>query len=234
MPIFYPFHICAFALIALFLTFTFPNWAEAQPDYVKVSRKLSDGEFYRLVACGAAPGGECQQRPAKWPARDAMNLTVGITEIDPGFPKSSQRKARAAVSIAIEEINATRAALNLKLVTQGNPLVSITLVDTSQRPMVPPSGNWALDVERMSIGATHWTTRQQGRISKCDIRISSELDRGIIRSIILEEMVQCLGLSYDIWGKAYLHTSIFSDRSNRIIRLVKQDAVAIRMHYPAN
>ena len=96
-----------------------------------------------------------------------------------------------------------------------------------------------------TLGWEHRITDACGQIAriKFDLRITqskngatislrSDLHRSIFRSIVLEELVQSLGLVMDIDSKHYRSKSIFSERANRIKRLKGQDAMAFRMHYP--
>ena len=222
-----------FAILILLISTSFVPIAQAQTDYVKVYRKLSDTEFYRLVTCGAPPGGECRIKPAKWSSRDVANLTVRITKADNGFPRRGKKIAQTSVERAVREINNTGSSVKIKHIESGTPDISIELVDTDERPIMPLTGNWAQDVHRINVGAYYSPFLKGNRIVKCDIAVSNLLDHGVMHSIILEEMVQCLGLRFDVWGKAYRNRSIFSERSNRTKRLVKQDAAIIRLHYPS-
>ena len=55
--------------------------------------------------------------------------------------------------------------------------------------------------------------------------------RQAIASVVLEEVVQALGLLTDIRSPVY-RRSIFAEDSNSGIRLRGQDAMVIRRHYP--
>ena len=72
-------------LAALISLLILPGLSWAQ-EFVTVPRRLSDEAFYRLVACGAPPGGDCRKPLIRWPERRAVSLTVGIVQIDAGFP----------------------------------------------------------------------------------------------------------------------------------------------------
>ena len=64
------------------------------------------------------------------------------------------------------------------------------------------------------------------------IAISQEIRRREIASVVLEELVQALGLPTDIDSPAYTR-SIFSEADNATVWLRGQDAAALRRHYPS-
>jgi hypothetical protein len=50
--------------------------------------------------------------------------------------------------------------------------------------------------------------------------------------VVLEELTQAMGLLTDIEGQAYADSSVFSETSNAVRRLSRQDRAALRLHYP--
>ena len=66
--------------------------ASAQ-DYVATSGPLDDDAFYRLVACGAAPGGACAKPFLRWPV--SRPVTVGFDRIDRAYLGGRQKRARS-------------------------------------------------------------------------------------------------------------------------------------------
>jgi hypothetical protein len=63
------------------------------------------------------------------------------------------------------------------------------------------------------------------------IAISGDIQRREIASVVLEELVQAMGLVTDVVSPAY-SDSIFSENDNSTTRLRGQDAAALRRHYP--
>jgi hypothetical protein len=70
-----------------------------------------------------------------------------------------------------------------------------------------------------------------GTILSAAIAISQDIRRREIASVVLEELVQALGLPTDIDSPAYTR-SIFSEADNATVWLRGQDAAALRRHYP--
>ena len=63
------------------------------------------------------------------------------------------------------------------------------------------------------------------------ILISRDLRADEAHSVLLEELVQSMGLRWDIRDPAYRGRSIFDEDSNLVRRLSGQDRTALRMHY---
>ena len=205
-------------------------------DFVKSSGKLSDSDFYRLVACGASPGGDCRKQFTKWPSTTRRNLTVTIRQIDQGFPDSKRRIIHNSILHATSEINGIGADINLTFMSGGRSNISVYLTNTPEGGVITGTGvrgldghSWAPDgVGRVSI---RWLTNS-GTITEAAIALSRDIDRSDIKSVVLEEITQSLGLLTDIKNTYYKRRSIFSEEGNRVTKLRGQDAAVLLMHYP--
>ena len=76
----------------------------------------------------------------------------------------------------------------------------------------------------MALGA------RDGAIAAAAVAVSMHLPRRVLRSVVLEEVVQATGLVTDVAGAAY-GDSIFHETGNDVARLRGQDAAAVRRHY---
>ncbi len=201
--------------------------------WVTFDRPVDDRSFYRAVACAAPAGARCTDPLTRWSARDRRDLTVSLRLMDEG-PRTPRRAAMSqAIDHAIREINATGADLRLVRVRDGLDAM-IDVWDSRFRegdPIVMPSED--LRGEALMEGArvqVWWDG--DFTLTRAVILIAADLGTPDLRSVVLEEMVQSLGLLTDIEGEAYAETSIFSESSNAVTRLRGQDATAIRLHYP--
>ncbi len=209
-------------------------WAGAAgaAEFVVTDGPLDDETFYRAVACGAIPGADCARPMARWPEDRARSLTVGIAQIDDGFPVYKLSWARAALDEAIAEINAAGADLSLTRRADGLPAdIPVYLTGAPRGGIVAGTGYRGLDGAQIEAGlVTIWW--RDGKISSAAVALSADVRRRSIRSVMLEELVQAMGLPTDIRGPAYRGQSIFDEDSNAVIRLTGQDAAALRRHYP--
>lgn len=206
-----------------------PTLAVAQ-EFITVPRRLSDDAFYRLVACAAPPGGQCAKPEIRWSEERRVSLTVGIAQIDAGFPNYKLDLVENAIDRAIAQINASGAYLVLERIYEGDPDIALYLLDTGQDGTISGTGNEELDGSDLSIGRVAIRSIG-GEIQEAAIAISRDIQRREIASVVLEELVQALGLPTDIQSPAYLD-SIFNENSNAVVWLRGQDAMALRRHYP--
>ncbi|WP_227284923.1 DUF2927 domain-containing protein [Boseongicola sp. H5] len=212
-----------------FLAALLPVPAAAQ-EFVAVSEIISDDDFYRLVSCGAAPDAECTKPQIRWPRDRQLRLRVGIAGVGMSFPDYKLDLVDAALDAAIDEVNASGARLFLERAYEGAFDIPVYLLDTSQGGQISGTGNSELDGATISIGRVALRSRGPD-ITAAAIAISRDIRRREVASVILEELVQALGLHTDIASPVY-RRSIFSEESNSVTRLSGQDAEALRRHYP--
>lgn len=216
-------------LAALALCVATPLKTAAQ-EYVAVPDLISDEAFYRLVACAAPPGGDCAKPLIRWPAPERLSLRVGIAGVAEGLPDYKFDIFDRAVDAAIAEINAAGAHLYLERDYEGDIDIPLFVVDTPQGGRITGTGVPELDGSPIAIGRV--AIRSRGaEITAAAIAISAEIQRREIASVVLEELVQALGLVTDVVSPAYAR-SIFAEDSNSTVFLRGQDLAALRRHYP--
>lgn len=206
-----------------------PRGSSAQ-EYIAVPDLISDEAFYRVVACAAPPGGECAKPMIHWPEDRRLALRVGIAVTAESFLDYRYDIVDAAIDAAIAEINGAGAHLFLERVYEGEMDIPFYLVDAPQGGTILGTGVEELDGSSIAIGRV--AIRSRGaEIVAATIAISQDIRRREIASVVLEELVQSLGLVTDIASPAY-GLSIFSEDGNSMTRLRGQDASALRRHYP--
>lgn len=191
---------------------------------------ISDADFYRLVSCAAPPGGDCAKPIIRWSEGQRLSLRVGIAGIADSFPNYKLDLIDQAVDDAIAEINAAGAELFLERAFEGELDVPIYLVATPQGGTVGGTGVSELDGESIAIARVALRSRG-GTIQAAAIAISQDIRRREIASVVLEELVQAMGLPTDIASPAYSR-SIFAENGNSTVWLRGQDMAALRRHYP--
>lgn len=216
-------------LLALLSILTQPRPASAQ-EFIAVPDLISDEAFYRLVACAAPPGGDCAKPFIRWPRERRLRLRVGIAQIAEGFVGYRLDLIDRSIDRAIDEINGAGAHLFLERAYEGPFDVPIYLVDAPQGGEIVGTGVADLDGTSISIGRVALRSRGEV-ITGAAIAISADIQRREIASVVLEELVQAMGLVTDVVSPAYTD-SIFSETENSASRLRGQDAAALRRHYP--
>jgi len=210
-------------------------WATtaAAQDYITVEGALDDDAFYRLVACGAPPDGVCADPMVRWRPADATDLRVAITQIAPVFSAERLRAFDKALGAAIAEINASGASLRLRRVTAAaNPQITLHLLDITHGQRITGTGLIALDGTPIEAALVQVWWDSDNWLTRGAIVFPRDVEAAGLRSIMLEELTQGLGLLTDIDSRWYERRSILSETSNDMIRLGAQDIIALRRHYP--
>jgi len=112
----------------------------------------------------------------------------------------------------------------------GAPDIAIHVLDTRPGEVMENTGVPVLEGRVLSLGQVMVRARNSW-IDQAVISMSVDTPRRAIASVVLEEVVQALGLMTDIRSPVY-RRSVFSEDSNSGTRLRGQDAMAIRRHYP--
>jgi hypothetical protein len=131
---------------------------------------------------------------------------VGIAQIAEEFADYRLDLVDRSVDRAIAEINGAGAHLYLERAYEGPFDVPIYLVDAPQGGEIAGTGVADLDGSSISIGRVALRSRGD-EITGAAIAISGDIQRREIASVVLEELVQAMGLVTDVVSPAY------SDRS---------------------
>jgi hypothetical protein len=190
---------------------------------------LSDADFHRLVACGAPPGGECQSGLVAWAHPE---VTIALHRGSGPPPALAPGALSRAIDQAVAEVNAVGAALTLTR-RPDDTLADIILRPSAFREGDAVSGEVGMP-EGTVIGVAQMNVMGDGagHATIGIILIAADMTPPDLRSVVLEEIVQALGLPWDIENPAYEGRSIFAQNSNSVITLKGQDAAAIHLHYP--
>lgn len=200
----------------------------AAQEFITTDTALGDEDFYRLVACAAPPGGTCQKPEIRW---DKPEITVGITRMERAYLGGKKKRAEAALFLALKEINS--ADLGIRLVRDDrDPDIPILFLDMPAGANLKDTGYQVLDGTPISAAGVR-VFAKDGVILKSVILFTLGLQIRAYESAMLEEIVQGLGLMTDIGGEFYETRSIFSQSSNALKKLGKQDLMALSRHYPA-
>lgn len=216
-------------LLSVILALVIGTSAAAQ-EWVSSRGQLDDETFYRQVACAAPAGGNCSKPLIRWTERSARDLTVSIRGVDAGYPSRHAREISAALDAAIAEINAANSGIRLRRVADGRDAkVGLFLANVRANTMLEGAGRTQV------LGAATvqvWSNRRS-ELTNAAIIFSNNLPRRDIQSVVLEELVQSLGLMTDLRNPFYNNRSIFAEDSNATRRLSGQDLMALRRHYPS-
>ena len=197
-------------------------------EFLSTDVALSDDDFYAIVACAAPPKGSCGKPVVKW---EKSELTVGITKMDQAYLGGKKTRANAALSRAIDEINKADSAIRLTR-DDRNPDIPIVFLNIPARSTIKGSGFQALEGKPISAAGVR-VFAKEGVILKSVILFTTGLQKRAYESVMLEEIMQGLGFLTDIGGSYYENRSIFSQSSNALTKLGKQDIMALGRHYPA-
>ena len=209
------------------------SMASATDDFTVSTGELSNRDFYRAVACGAAVGGWCKTPIVKWPSDERHPLRIFVEEPQSGFPAENVKAVIASVRLAITEVNVSGADIRLEYSEDRAAPIHIHMVSARVGETMTGTGSDRLDgtVIQAGIGAMRWNGRTR-EIVEASVGVASDIPPQIIRSVMLEEILQVLGLPWDIRNPAYAGKSVFSEDSNNIFRIRRQDTFALRLHYP--
>lgn len=204
--------------------------ARAQ-DSVPSAGRLSDDDFYDLVACGAMPGQDCTVPMVRWAGSD--DLTVSLFQIEPGYPDDRRIALTKALYAAIDQINASEAALHLRFAPSGTMAdVTIHMLDIPMGGQIAHTGLDPLDGSPIEAALVQLWWNGNLNLTRAAIVFPQDIEWVGLRSIALEELTQAMGLRTDIDNPWYERRSVFSETSNVVTRLGQQDIMALQRHYP--
>lgn len=203
----------------------------AAQDYVESDGWLSDGDFYRLVACAAPPGDDCVRPLLHWST--AVPIRVGIASMDRAFLGGKRKRAMAALERAVQYINAAGAGIQVEEAQAETADIQIHFVDTDgSAPLADTGIDGADGVAVTGARVIIWSRQDTHEIQRATILFGTRLHIRHYESAMLEELTQALGLMTDIRNPVYEGVSIFSQDSNATKQFSEQDLMTLRRHYP--
>jgi Protein of unknown function (DUF2927) len=216
-------------ILAALVLLILPCLAVAQEeDGVAAQGILTDEDFFRLVTCGAPPGGPCRGPIPRWKSEE---LTLALALYDAQLPNGFQAKLTRAIDNALSEINGVGAGISIARVEAQR-------ADITVRPTAVPEGTKLGDIPGFSgtgvMGVGYMTLwwDESLEITEAVILISTSITDEDLTSVMLEEITQSLGILYDIENPAYEGVSILSQTSNATTTIDGQDAALLRWLYP--
>lgn len=200
---------------------------------VAVAGPLSDDEFYRLVSCGAPPGGACAAPELRWTVD--RPIRVSLRRIDPGFLGRRKFRAEAAFTLALRELNAAEAGFRLARVAPDVPAeIGVYFLDLAEGSAILGTGIDWVD----GAGIDRITTRVAvdpagGTIRAAAIVATTALETAAFETAMLAQLTRAMGLMTAVASPAYRGLSVLSDDPGGATRLAPQDIAALRRHYGA-
>lgn len=217
--------------VALAMLLSVAAGVQAQ-DYVVTEGRLSDEDFYRLIACGAPPDGSCALPFVRWPL--GARISVGLDVLPPGYPSALAEAVDAAIDFVIREINDVGAGISLARSDAGTGVgdILVRMVAISDGDTVRGTGIPALEGEPMGAAYVYVWWNPLNEITSAQILLADDLPVPEVYPVLLEEMTQALGFLTDIRNPAYDFDSVFAEDSNAVAHLGAQDRAALLRHYP--
>lgn len=208
----------------------FATVAHAQ-DFITTTGILSDTDFYRLVACGAAPSGPCSKPILRWSTD--RPLRVSLVKVDRAFLGGKQKRARAAIARAVQYLNAASFGLRLAVGSPGTAgEINVYLINTDGSSPISGTGVDGLDGSTVTgARVLVWADPATGYIDRASVIFGTRMPMRQYESAMLEEITQALGLLTDIRNPHYDGVSVFSQDSNAAKTLGPQDIMSLRRHY---
>jgi hypothetical protein len=207
--------------------------AAAAESRVTFDRPVDDETFYRAVACGAPAGGDCAGPFVRWSPRDAADVVIAVGRTEPGFAAVHGRAGERALDRAIAEINGAGAALRLRRDDGARrPDIVVVFSDIAEGEEILAPDLRIPRGETMGAAYVYLWWNDRRFLTRGAILVSRSIWPEEMGPVVLEELTQAMGLLTDIEGQAYADSSVFSETSNAVRRLSRQDRAALRLHYP--
>jgi Protein of unknown function (DUF2927) len=202
--------------------------AQDHSDGIVSQGLLSDTEFFRLVTCGAVPGGPCKEPVQRW---DKTGLRLALVKGNDSIPEGFEAKLLAAIDTALDQINGVKAGV--MIIRSDSPDADIKVIPTAL-----PEGTVLTEIPGfsgpgvMGVGYLTVWSDDANQINEAVILISTTITDQDLPSVMLEEITQSLGPLFDIENPAYEGVSILSQTSNLTTTIAGQDAALLRWLYP--
>lgn len=206
--------------------------ALADDTVVAAPGRLTDDDFYRLVSCGAPPGGDCAHDPLRWQAE--RPIRVALRRIDPGFVGRQRPRAQAALTRALRELNAAGAAFHLARVGPADRAeIAVYFLDLDRGDTIAGTGiEWVDGATIDEIATLIAVDPGRTRILGATIVVATALETADFEAAMLTALTRAMGLTTQVDAPAYQGVSALAYGSRATTRLGPQDLVALRRHYP--
>lgn len=203
----------------------------AAQDFVTTDGPLDDTDFYRLVACGAAPGGTCTKNMVRWQIN--RPLRVSLARVDRALLGGKKKRAEASIARAVQYLNAANFGQRLEVVPRNIPAdIRVYLINTDGESPITDTGiDWLDGTTVPGARVLVWANSDTGEIARAAVVFGTRMPIRQYESAMLEEITQALGLLTDIRNPHYEGVSVFSQDSNAAKTLGPQDIMALRRHY---
>ena len=198
-------------------------------DGVATEGKLSDKDFFRLATCGATPGGDCDGPVVRWPQQQ---ISLALAPAHRNYPPRLAARVSRELDRAIAEINGAGAGIRIlrdDKLREANIIVSMPALSEGEKtrniPRIPNG-------QEIGVGFMWLWWNERAEITGASMLISEDIQPRDVRSVVLEELFQCLGFLYDIENRYYEGRSILSQDSNETTTIAGQDRKLLRQLYP--
>ena len=226
------------AIIIGLAVFTTMVGAAFARDHTFSNGMLSDDQFYAAISCKAKLDGRCREKPTRWPAYLSNQLTVGLAQVQKGTTDAQEDVVRAALKDSVAMINASGANVKLRYITRFVPSrawIKFHIIQPhGPRHEIKDMPMKGFDGLRAQNARTKLYVTKNYQIGRVGVTISNTItDPTQLRALVLEELVQSLGLMWDIENPFYNNISIFSQSGpDNLLTIAGQDKAALQRHYP--
>ena len=159
-------------------------------------------------------------------------VTIAIVEVDARLSERRRSISNFALQNAINEINKAGSGVRLVQSTKGAvPDIEVYLTADTQVGKHALAKSISRALGKRPIGAAR-IFFEDYKINKALIIIAASDRKREVSSVMLEEVIQSLGLPTDIRNSYYRGRSVFSETGSRVTKIQGQDAKALLQHYP--
>ena len=206
----------------------------AATDAVVVGGRLSDVDFYRLVSCAAPPGGDCATQARRW--RSERPIRVALRRIDPAYLGRRKLRADAALTRALQHLNAAEAGFRLARVGPTDPAeIEVFFLGLAVGDVIAGTGVDGIDGVEIAETAMRLAINPAGDIIEgAAIVVSASLETPAYEAAMLKQMTRAMGLTTEIDAPVYRAVSALARGNEGPTELGPQDLAALRRHYQRN
>lgn len=219
---------------ALLAALTALTATSAGAETIAAPGTLSDAAFHRLVGCAAPPDGACSTEPIRWDR--GQRIRVALRQIAPGYLGRKRPRADAALTRAVDELNAAGANLRLSRVPATAPAeIVVHFLDLAEGAAISGTGlDWVDGTQIDRIATLIAVAPDTPRIHRAAIVVASTLETRDYEAEVLKALTRAMGLTTEVSGAAYAGLSVLApapEDGAAPTRLAPQDIAALRLHY---